>query len=164
MKNFCPPWTTPKLSNNFSINSSFIENSSQDLTRSDVVAVELSRSVVELDQEAWQLGSVTATGQLQAASSMARNAQLDKDSDNNLPKTDCEIRALQFLGLSGGQHDAESWLLIGDIHYYGKAGLTVDKTEAARFYQVCQTFTKILIIAVLTQSATSSLYFLMYFR
>lgn len=48
----------------------------------------------------------------------------------------CETRALQFYGLSAGQHDAESVLRIGDMHYYGMAGLAVDKLEATRFYQI----------------------------
>lgn len=28
---------------------------------------------------------------------------------------------------------------IGDFHYYGKAGLEPDKSEASRYYQVCAT-------------------------
>jgi SEL1 protein len=48
----------------------------------------------------------------------------------------CQIRALQFYGLSASQNDAEAMLRIGDMHYYGFAALPVDKMEAARFYQL----------------------------
>ncbi len=57
-------------------------------------------------------------------------------SDLRTIKADCELRALSLYGLSASQGAAESYLRIGDFYYYGRAGMDVDKNEAAKYYQL----------------------------
>ena len=47
----------------------------------------------------------------------------------------CTFRALALYGLSAGQGNSEAYLRLGDIFYYGLAGLERDKQEAAYYYQ-----------------------------
>ena len=49
----------------------------------------------------------------------------------------CELRALYLYTTSARQGHAESYLRVGDAHYYGLGGLPVDRFEAANYYQVC---------------------------
>lgn len=58
---------------------------------------------------------------------------------NTLPnsrKADNEARALILYAVSAAQGNAESFLRLGDCYYYGCAGLSRDKVEAAMFYQL----------------------------
>lgn len=61
-------------------------------------------------------------------------SQLFQLLSNN--KVDCEVRALALFSVSASQGNAEAFLRVGDCYYYGCAGLTRDKVEAAMFYQL----------------------------
>lgn len=56
----------------------------------------------------------------------ATNADLYKES---------ESRALHLYSLSSAQGNVEAFLYMGDIHYYGRAGLEADKAAAVTNYQ-----------------------------
>ena len=56
--------------------------------------------------------------------------------DAAIAKAECDMRAYALYGLSAYQSDGEALLRLGDFHYYGFAGLTIDKGEAAVFYQL----------------------------
>jgi len=47
----------------------------------------------------------------------------------------CDLRSLQFYSLSSDQRNSDSYIRIGDLYYYGLAGLSPNKPEAAVFYQ-----------------------------
>lgn len=51
-------------------------------------------------------------------------------------KADCEARALALFSISAAQGNAEAYLRVGDCYYYGCAGLSRDKVEAAVYYQL----------------------------
>jgi hypothetical protein len=47
-----------------------------------------------------------------------------------------EQRAVSFLGLAASQHSSDALLLLGDAHYYGKAGFVPSPRVAAGFYRL----------------------------
>jgi TPR repeat protein len=57
-------------------------------------------------------------------------------SSVSLGRANCELRGMFLLGLSAQQQNAEAYLRVGDIHYYGSAGMARDKVEAAVYYQM----------------------------
>jgi TPR repeat protein len=50
--------------------------------------------------------------------------------------TNCELRAIYLYGLSADQGASDSYLRMGDIHYYGSKRLPSNKKEAANYYQI----------------------------
>eukprot|EP01041_Mallomonas_annulata_P002981 gene2981-5852_t len=51
-------------------------------------------------------------------------------------KTECEKRALALYLQSASQGNSDALLKVGDLYYYGSAGLAVNKKEAAVYYQL----------------------------
>jgi TPR repeat protein len=49
---------------------------------------------------------------------------------------ECEKRALALYAHSAQQGSGTAYLKVGDFHYYGLGGLSRDKSEAARYYQI----------------------------
>ena len=56
---------------------------------------------------------------------------------STIRRQQCELRSLYLYTTSARQGHAESYLRVGDAHYYGLGGLPVDRFEAANYYQVC---------------------------
>jgi TPR repeat protein len=51
-------------------------------------------------------------------------------------KIACEVRSLLLLSLSAAQGSPDAYLRVGDMLYYGKAGIEGDKASAARYYML----------------------------
>lgn len=82
--------------------------------------------------EASESEAVVSVGVATDPSSFTNHSEPSSEIHRNI---DCEMRALQLFALGAGQGDSEALLRIGDMHYYGMAGLRADKGEAASFYQ-----------------------------
>ena len=51
-------------------------------------------------------------------------------------KISCELRSLLLLSLSASQGNPDAYLRVGDMLYYGQAGIGEDKASAARYYML----------------------------
>lgn len=65
----------------------------------------------------------------------------DKITPEASNSSDCEVRSLYLFSLSADQSNGDAYRRMGDMYYYGQAGLPVNKREAAVHYQVkiCKT-------------------------
>ena len=146
-RRYCPPLLQPSPSfraRPFSILTPF--NTSHPFTtvtattstiaatsRSSDSVPSLTTTPLQLDEEGSRSETRSALVPVPATTTTTPAPPLPQST---IRRQQCELRALYLYTTSARQGHAESYLRVGDAHYYGLGGLPVDRFEAANYYQV----------------------------